>query len=132
VPAAAIAKYGKGQSTDDLALAVELLFERNLLPRLNPMAALVSNDFRTERLYTEEVDLLLKQHQVSLQDAAGHEQTPMISLQHVVLHCHQGMLTCVVCTGLCCSHQHQQVQPDHNSVYNLNCVCRACSTLCIT
>ncbi|WIA12059.1 hypothetical protein OEZ85_012136 [Tetradesmus obliquus] len=59
----AIAKYGKGQSTDDLALAVELLFERNLLPRLNPMAALVSNDFRTERLYTEEVDLLLKQHQ---------------------------------------------------------------------
>jgi hypothetical protein len=63
--AAAIAKYGKGQSTDDLALAVELLFERNLLPRLNPMAALVSNDFRTERLYTEEVDMLLKQHQVS-------------------------------------------------------------------
>lgn len=62
--AAAIAKYGKGQSTDDLALVVELLFERNLLPRLNPMAALVSNDFRTERLYTEEVDLLLKQHQV--------------------------------------------------------------------
>jgi hypothetical protein len=65
MPAAAIAKYGKGQSTDDLALAVELLFERNLLPRLNPMAAQVSNDFRTERLYTEEVDLLLKQHQVS-------------------------------------------------------------------
>eukprot|EP00882_Tetradesmus_deserticola_P027637 GHRQ01030680.1.p1 GENE.GHRQ01030680.1~~GHRQ01030680.1.p1 ORF type:complete len:107 (-),score=48.27 GHRQ01030680.1:584-904(-) len=64
---AAIAKYGKGQSTDDLALAVDLLFERNLLPRLNPMASLVSNDFRTERLYTEEVDMLLKQHQVSRQ-----------------------------------------------------------------
>lgn len=60
----AIAKYGKGQSTDDLALAVELLFERNLLPRMPPMALLVSNNFRTERLYTEEVDLLLKQHQV--------------------------------------------------------------------
>jgi hypothetical protein len=58
---------------------VELLFERNLLPRLNPMAALVSNDFRTERLYTEEVDLLLKQHQVSPQDAAGHEQAAPIT-----------------------------------------------------
>lgn len=61
---AALAKYGKGQSTNDLGLAVELMFERNLLPRLSPMALLVSNDFRTERLYTEEVDMLLKQHQV--------------------------------------------------------------------
>eukprot|EP00878_Enallax_costatus_P045018 GHUV01053851.1.p1 GENE.GHUV01053851.1~~GHUV01053851.1.p1 ORF type:complete len:472 (+),score=157.43 GHUV01053851.1:213-1628(+) len=59
----ALAKYGKGQATDDLGIAVELLFERNLLPRLPPMAMLVSNDFRTERLYTEEVDLLFKQHQ---------------------------------------------------------------------
>ncbi|KAF8071180.1 hypothetical protein HT031_001262 [Scenedesmus sp. PABB004] len=59
----ALAKYGKGQSTDDLATAVELLFERNLLPRAPPPALLVSNAFRSERLYTEEVDLLLKQHQ---------------------------------------------------------------------
>lgn len=59
-----MAKYGKGQSTADLGVAVELLFERNLLPRLPPMAMLVSNDFRTERLYTEEIDMLLKQHQV--------------------------------------------------------------------
>ena len=50
-----MAKYGKGQSTDDLGLAVEMLFERNLMPRLPPQAQLVTNDFRTERLYTEEV-----------------------------------------------------------------------------
>lgn len=62
--AAALAKYGKGQATDDLGIAVELLFERNFMPRLPPMAMLVNNDFRTERLYTEEVDLLFKQHQV--------------------------------------------------------------------
>lgn len=51
----ALAKYGKGQSTDDLALAVEYLLERNLIPRLPPQAQQVSNDFRTERLYAEEV-----------------------------------------------------------------------------
>ncbi len=37
--------------------------ERNLV-RLPPMARLVPNDFRNDRLYTEEVDLLLKKHQV--------------------------------------------------------------------
>lgn len=52
---AALAKYGKGQATDDLAMALELLFERNLLPRLPPQAQVVTNDFRTERLYAEEV-----------------------------------------------------------------------------
>jgi hypothetical protein len=52
---AALAKYGKGQSTDDLAEAVEMMIERNLLPRLPPEAQLSTNDFRTERLYTEEV-----------------------------------------------------------------------------
>lgn len=51
----ALAKYGKGQSTDDLGLAVEMLFERNLLPRLPPQAQINTNDFRTERLYMEEV-----------------------------------------------------------------------------
>lgn len=51
----ALAKYGKGQSTDDLALAVEMMIERNLLPRLPPQAQIVTNEFRTERLYTEEV-----------------------------------------------------------------------------
>lgn len=53
--AAALAKYGKGQSTDDLGMAVEMFLERNLVPRLPPQAQLVCNDFRTERLYTEEV-----------------------------------------------------------------------------
>lgn len=55
----ALAKYGKGQSTDDLALAVELMFERNL-NRLVPQAQLVCNDFRTERLYTEEVGVYVR------------------------------------------------------------------------
>lgn len=62
-PPPAIAKYGKGQATDDLATAVEHLFERNLLPRLAPQAQLVANDFRSGRFYNEEVDLLLKKHQ---------------------------------------------------------------------
>lgn len=53
--AAALAKYGKGQSTDDLGMAVEMFLERNLVPRLPPQAQLVCNDFRTERLYSEEV-----------------------------------------------------------------------------
>jgi hypothetical protein len=51
----ALAKYGKGQSTDDLGVAVELLFERNLQPRLPPQAQVATNDFRTAQLYTEEV-----------------------------------------------------------------------------
>lgn len=63
VCSAALAKYGKGQSTDDLATAVEMMFERNLLPRLPQQAQIVTNDFRTERLYAEEVDILFKQHQ---------------------------------------------------------------------
>lgn len=62
----AISKYGKGQETDDLATAVELLIQRNMVGRLPLMAKVVPNDFRTERLYTEEVDLLLKKHQVML------------------------------------------------------------------
>lgn len=60
----AIAKYGKSQAGGNLSVAVETLFERNLLPRLPPQALLTSNDFRSQRLYTEEVDSLFKQHQV--------------------------------------------------------------------
>jgi hypothetical protein len=63
-PCAAIAKYGKGQETDDLARAVQLLMERHLEARLPPMAKVVPNDFRQSRMYTEEVDVLLKRHQV--------------------------------------------------------------------
>jgi hypothetical protein len=95
---AAIAKYGKGQSTDDLALAVELLFERNLLPRLNPMATLVSNDFRTERLYTEEVDLVLKQHQVSRR-LSGTQQPPGLWRVH---QCTDAQLLVATCQEYVC------------------------------
>lgn len=52
---AAIAKYGKGQATDDLPTAVAMLVERNILPNLVPGAMLSSNAFRTDRLYHEEV-----------------------------------------------------------------------------
>lgn len=46
------------------SLQVRLLLEHNLADRLPPAARHVSNDFRTARLYNEEVDLVLKRHQV--------------------------------------------------------------------
>lgn len=52
---AALAKYGKGQATDGVGRAVEMLFDRNLGLRLPPQAQIVTNDFRSDRLYTEEV-----------------------------------------------------------------------------
>lgn len=52
---AAIAKYGKGQVTDDLGTAVTMLVEKNIIPNLVPGALLNSNTFRSERLYNEEV-----------------------------------------------------------------------------
>ncbi|KAJ9524025.1 hypothetical protein QJQ45_022487, partial [Haematococcus lacustris] len=63
---AGIAKYGKGQATEDVAEAVRLLLQNNIMANLPPAARHVSNDFRLNRLYTEEVDLLLKRHQVLL------------------------------------------------------------------
>lgn len=41
-----------------------MLLERNLAVRLPPMARLAPNDFRNEQLYCEEVDGVLKKHQV--------------------------------------------------------------------
>ena len=63
---AGIAKYGKGQATDSIAEAVRMLFQQNVVPNLPPGARLISNDFRNQRLYCEEVDVLLKKHQVLL------------------------------------------------------------------
>jgi hypothetical protein len=62
----ALAKYGKGQATDDVAEAVRMLLEKNVIPNLPAGGALVTNDFRTHRLYNEDVDLLYKKHQVML------------------------------------------------------------------
>ncbi|PNH02618.1 hypothetical protein TSOC_011369, partial [Tetrabaena socialis] len=50
----AIAKYGKGQVTDDLPTAVAMMIEKNIIPHLVPGAVLNSNTFRNERLYNEE------------------------------------------------------------------------------
>lgn len=82
--AAALAKYGKGQSTDDLALAVEMLIERNLLPRLPPQAQLASNDFRTERLYMEEVRQGLYHGHTHTHSAAGLHTTHLRTLTAIL------------------------------------------------
>ena len=63
---AAIAKYGKGQATDSIAEALRMLMEQNLMSNLPAGGRLVSNDFRRDRLYCEEVDLLYKRHAVIL------------------------------------------------------------------
>ena len=62
----AIAKYGKGTQTDDVAVAVQTILEQNIVPNISAGASLDSNVFRTTRLYNEEVDLLLKRHSVIL------------------------------------------------------------------
>ena len=62
----ALAKYGKGQVTDDVAEAVKMLMEKNLIPNLPAGGALVTNEFRTHRLYNEDVDIVFKRHQVLL------------------------------------------------------------------
>ena len=61
-----IAKYGKGQATDSIPEAVRMLFEQNLVPNLPAGPKLIANDFRNQRLYCEEVDILYKKHQVIL------------------------------------------------------------------
>eukprot|EP00191_Tetraselmis_sp_GSL018_P024515 CAMPEP_0177627972 /NCGR_PEP_ID=MMETSP0419_2-20121207/31498_1 /TAXON_ID=582737 /ORGANISM="Tetraselmis sp., Strain GSL018" /LENGTH=1910 /DNA_ID=CAMNT_0019129181 /DNA_START=17 /DNA_END=5750 /DNA_ORIENTATION=+ len=63
---AGISKYGKGVSTVDVAEAVTLLFEKNILPSLTPYSSLWPNDFREVRLYTEECDDLFKKNSVIL------------------------------------------------------------------
>eukprot|EP00955_Chlamydomonas_euryale_P016509 176366-Chlamydomonas_euryale.AAC.1 len=49
-------------SAGGVATAVRMLLEENVVPNLPPAAAVVSNKFREERLYNEEVDLLYKRH----------------------------------------------------------------------
>ncbi|KAK9816567.1 hypothetical protein WJX72_002063 [[Myrmecia] bisecta] len=57
-----IAKYGRSQETDNVAEAVATLIERNLMPSLPPGALIISNEFRNERLYCEEVDEVYKRN----------------------------------------------------------------------
>ena len=59
-------RYGKGQATDDIATAVKMLLEENLIANLPRAASVFPNDFREHRFYQEEVDLLLKRHAVML------------------------------------------------------------------
>lgn len=60
----AISKYMKGQQADDISESVLLLINNCLVPNLPLPATIVSNDFRSERLYYEEVDVLFKKHAV--------------------------------------------------------------------
>jgi len=87
---AGIAKYGKGVATDDVAEAVRMILAQNIAPNLTPAGRHVANDFRTERLYTEEVDMVFKRHQVllkaiysryRLKPAGGGLRTKMLKLE---------------------------------------------------
>lgn len=57
------AKYGGGIRTLDLCEAVQLLISECIVPNLPPAAKEDPNLFRTEKLYYEEVDDLLKSHE---------------------------------------------------------------------
>ena len=59
-------KYGRGQPTTDIALALEMLLEENILPNLPPAARMEPNEFRRVRLYQEEVDTIYKRHKKEL------------------------------------------------------------------
>ena len=52
----------QGQQTENVAAAVQMLVQQNLVAGVRPVALTSPNTFRTERLYTEEVDLLYKKH----------------------------------------------------------------------
>ena len=56
----------QGQQTESAATAIQMLAEQNLAPNIRPIALTSPNAFRTERLYTEEVDVLYKKHLVLL------------------------------------------------------------------
>lgn len=62
-----LGKYGKGIETLDVAGAIRMLLERNIVPRLSPACSIDSNQFRNERLYNEEVDIVLKRNVKVLQ-----------------------------------------------------------------
>ena len=52
----------QGQQTESVAAAVQMLVQQNLSSGVRPVALISPNTFRTDRLYTEEVDLLYKKH----------------------------------------------------------------------
>ena len=56
----------QGQQTDSVATAIQMLADQNLATGVRSVALTLPNTFRTERLYTEEVDLLYKKHLVLL------------------------------------------------------------------
>eukprot|EP00803_Ostreobium_quekettii_P006066 evm.model.scf_440.5 EVM.evm.TU.scf_440.5 scf_440:34312-38159(-) len=62
----AIAKFLKGGQAEEIPEALELLIKNCLVPNLPLPATIKSNDFRTKRLYNEEVDTLFKKHTVLL------------------------------------------------------------------
>ena len=63
----AIQKYLRSGDTDDVSDAVRMLCEQNIRPSLGPEAVHDSNVFRKNRLYTEGVDKVFKQHNKRIQ-----------------------------------------------------------------
>lgn len=63
----AIAKYGHGLETSDVSEAAKMLFDRNIMKSLPKECLWVSNDFRTNRLYFQEVDEALTKHKTLLE-----------------------------------------------------------------
>jgi len=59
----AVAKYGKGVATNEVSDAIQMILSQNVEPNLKLVANLDPNDFRKDRLYTEECDDLFRKHE---------------------------------------------------------------------
>ncbi|CAG9462609.1 unnamed protein product [Pedinophyceae sp. YPF-701] len=61
-----LSKFGKGQATNSISDAVDMLFEELVIPKVPEYAKVETNWFRRERLYFEEVDVVLKANKAAL------------------------------------------------------------------
>ena len=86
----AIAKFGRGQETDDVSDSIDILAERNLRPCLCPEALIEPNDFREARLYCEEVAEIYEMNEVrgAVQQVEQHIRlTPGLKSAHPFSTC---------------------------------------------
>jgi len=72
----ASAKYGKDVDNQDLVMGLERLLRQNFLPNLPGVAIVHNNTFREQRLYFEDVDLVLKKHKAMLQAIYSRYRLP--------------------------------------------------------
>jgi hypothetical protein len=59
----AVAKYIKSKEVDDVSEAVEVLCKQCIIPNLCPEAVIVPNEFRTNKLYFEEIAEVFEDHE---------------------------------------------------------------------